>query len=317
MTKKIILGVFFTVILVWILISQTDSNLIIDTIKKMPFWGISSGFLIYIAYYIFLTLRFDSLIHSKKTPFINLFGLTSVHNMLNNLLPVRSGELSYVYLLKKRFDLGGSEGVASLLVARMMDFIAIFSYFFLSSLLISHDGPSINLKLISLFFLLLLVISLIYFQKIFSITASFFERITILPERISQNIVDKLNNLSATIKLMSLEGAYSRCFLLTAVIWGTRYLMLYVIISAMGVDIIFWEVVFAATAMFIMVSLPIQGLAGFGTLETGWAAGFILVGLDKEVAISTGFAFHIILLAYTITLGFLGYFLMKLRFGDK
>ena len=315
--SQYILGLLVTVILLAFLISHTDINLIINTIKKMPSWGISAGFLIYVVYYIFLTLRFDSLIHSKETPLINLFGLTSVHNMLNNLLPARSGELSYIYLLKKRFDLGGSESVASLLVARLMDFIAIFSYFFLSSFLISYDGSSVNLKLISLFFLLLLVISLIYFPKIFGMAASFIEKTAILPEKISQIMVEKLNSFSATIKRMSLEGGYSRCFLLTAVIWGTRYLMLYVIVSAMGVDIMFWEVVFAATAMFIMVSLPIQGVAGFGTLEAGWSAGFILVGVGKEVAVSTAFAFHIILLTYTVTLGILGYFFMKWRLGGN
>ena len=44
-----------------------------------------------------------------------------------------------------------------------------------------------------------------------------------------------------------------------------------------------------------MVStLPISGLGNWGTLEAGWAAGFLMAGLSKEKAIATGFGVHIL-----------------------
>lgn len=315
MNKKLIAAIFLTVLLVWLLLREIDVEAVLDTVASFPVWGFFGGLFIYVSYYIFLTLRFDGLIHSQKTPFMNLLGIISVHNMLNNLLPARTGELSYIYLMKKRFDVRGSEGAATLLVARIMDFIAIFSYFILAAFIILKIKSTLILVIGSAIFIIFLLLLLFRLQNLIDF-------VVLLLEKFSTNsfairMVEKGRAVSASIKAMSAGREYLKSFAFTFIIWGLRNFMLYFIILSLGVSVEFWEVVFAATVMFVMVSLPIQGLAGFGTLETGWAAGFILVGLDKEVAISTGFAFHIILLAYTVTLGFLGYFLMKLRFDDK
>lgn len=317
MNKKLIAGMFLSVLLVWLLLREIDVEDVLDAVSSVPLWGFFGGLFIYFTYYVFLALRFDSLIHSQKTSFINLLGITSVHNMLNNLLPARSGELSYIYLMKKRVDLRGSEGVATLLVARIMDFIAIFSYFILASLFILKIKSTPILIAISCVFIVFLLLFLFYLQNMIDVVVLMLERTSSPGASIRSTMAEKGRAVSASIKAMSGGGQYLKSFALTALIWGLRNFMLYFIVISMDIRIEFWEIVFAATAMFVMVSLPIQGLAGFGTLEAGWAAGFILVGLDKEVAISTGFAFHIILLAYTVTLGFLGYFLMKLRFGGK
>lgn len=315
MNKKLIVGTFLTVLLVWLLLRETEVKAVFDTLKSVPVWGFLGGLFIYLTYYIFLTLRFDSLIHSQKTPFINLLGITSVHNMLNNLLPARSGELSYVYLLKKRFDLGGSEGVATLLVARLMDFVAIFSYFIIASLLIIEIDSMNILVTISCIFTASIILLLIYLQNIVNAGVLLLEKLSSDSNKILSTIVGKGRSVSLSIKIMSESGQYLKSFVLTAVIWGLRNFMLYFIVSSMGISVGFWEVVFAATAMFIVVSLPLQGIAGFGTLETGWTAGFMLVGLSKEEAISTAFSFHIILITYTVTLGVLGFLLMKARSG--
>lgn len=317
MAKKISAALLLTVVLVWLLLREIDIKSLWETINSIPLWGFSGGLLIYLTYYIFLTLRFDMLIHSQKTPFINLFGITSVHNMLNNLLPARSGELSYIYLMKKRFSLGGSEGVATLLVARLMDFIAIFSYFILASLVILKIDSTLVLIVISSAFLLILLLLLLYLQNMVDRLVLFLEKTSSGSTSIWSTIADKGRSVSASIKTMSAGGQYIKSFVLTAFIWGLRNYMLYFIIISMGVDIGFWQVVFAATAMFIVVSLPLQGIAGFGTLETGWTAGFMFAGLAKETAISTAFSFHMILIVYTVLLGSLGFIFMKLNVGTK
>ncbi|MDT8317460.1 MAG: lysylphosphatidylglycerol synthase transmembrane domain-containing protein [bacterium] len=317
MNKKLATGAILTTVLVWLLLREIDVKVVLDTISGVPAWGFFGGLFIYFTYYIFLTLRFDSLIHSRKTPFINLLGITSVHNMLNNLLPARSGELSYIYLVKKRFDLRGSEGVATLLVARIMDFIAIFSYFILAALFILKIKSIPILIAISCVLIVFLLLFLFYLQNMVDLVVLILERTSSPGVSLCNTIAEKGRAVSASIKTMSGGRQYLKSFALTALIWGLRNFMLYFIVISMGISIEFWELVFAATAMFVMVSLPIQGVAAFGTLEAGWAAGFMMVGVDKEVAISTAFAFHIILLAYTVTLGISGYFFMKLRFDDK
>jgi uncharacterized membrane protein YbhN (UPF0104 family) len=42
-------------------------------------------------------------------------------------------------------------------------------------------------------------------------------------------------------------------------------------------------------------AIPISGFGNWGTLEAGWAAGFLMAGLSKEKAIATGFGVHILI----------------------
>jgi len=76
----------------------------------------------------------------------DLFKIVCVHNMMNNLLPARTGEVSYIYLINKVHERDISEGIATLVVARVFDFIVISGIFFVQSC--SYDGcPILLLRL--------------------------------------------------------------------------------------------------------------------------------------------------------------------------
>jgi hypothetical protein len=52
-------------------------------------------------------------------------------------------------------------------------------------------------------------------------------------------------------------------------------------------------------------TLPIHGIAGFGTYETAWALGFGQLGLSSRVAILSGFATHLLSQLYDYSIGLL------------
>jgi hypothetical protein len=85
---------------------------------------------------------------------------------------------------------------------------------------------------------------------------------------------------------------------------------------AMGVHLSLPAIIFACSFGFMTSILPIQGIGNFGTFEAGWTAGFLIVGLPAELAISTGFGFHIITLLFNILLGAYGYLAIH-RTGRK
>ena len=75
----------------------------------------------------------------------------------------------------------------------------------------------------------------------------------------------------------------------------------------MGIELEPVQILFASSFAVFSTVLPIQGIGGFGTMEGGWALGFIAVGVPSEIAVKTGFGFHLIVLLYTISLGIYGY----------
>jgi uncharacterized membrane protein YbhN (UPF0104 family) len=94
-------------------------------------------------------------------------------------------------------------------------------------------------------------------------------------------------------------------------IWLSLYLLSYILLKAMNIDLGYFAVVLASTFAVLTMVLPIQGIGGFGTLESGWAIGFVAIGLTKEVAISSGFGYHIIIWIYFLVLGCYGFLAMK------
>ena len=52
--------------------------------------------------------------------------------------------------------------------------------------------------------------------------------------------------------------------------------------------------------------LPINGFAGFGTQEAGWAVGFRMLGVPPDVALATGLGVHVVQLVNVVLMGVLG-----------
>ena len=77
-----------------------------------------------------------------------------------------------------------------------------------------------------------------------------------------------------------------------------------------SVEIGFAEAAFGSSVSVMTNVLPVNALAGFGTQETGWVLGFGLLGIDRELAFSTGVSVHLVQLAHVIAFGALGHLVM-------
>lgn len=169
-------AIVITVVLVAILLSQISIGDIAKTLLSINPIYLVIGFILYLCTYFFRALRFHILLN-KKVSIKDLFTIVCVHNMVNNILPARTGELSYIYLLQKYHNKKVGEGTATLFVARVFDFISISLLFFISALMI-QDLPDIIIKgvWVIAFFMVLIVISLIvllYFGSDLSMSGSF------------------------------------------------------------------------------------------------------------------------------------------------
>jgi uncharacterized membrane protein YbhN (UPF0104 family) len=99
------------------------------------------------------------------------------------------------------------------------------------------------------------------------------------------------------------RGTYLSVTLATLISWVMAFWMFYAFLRGFGIDISFMRVVFGSTIALITSALPVGGLGNWGTLEVGWAAGFLLVGLSKGKAIATGLGIHILIFITSALLG--------------
>jgi uncharacterized membrane protein YbhN (UPF0104 family) len=65
-----------------------------------------------------------------------------------------------------------------------------------------------------------------------------------------------------------------------------------------------------------VVGLLPNAIGSFGTLEAGWAAGYVLCGVDRADAVATGFIMHgiVVLAGLILSAGGLTYLLWERRY---
>jgi uncharacterized protein (TIRG00374 family) len=225
--------------------------------------------------------------------------------------------------MKKEHYRTTGEALGTLIIARIFDFIFITIFFLLLIGFIGDLTPDfMALVIIGIVFLLLstvFLIGLVYcgdvilinFKKVF-ITFNF--DITRLGSYLSKKCDETVSCINV---YKAKKDRHLPVLLLSLAIWSFSYLLFYLIALSMHINLGLIPILFASSFAVFSTVLPIQGIGGFGTMEGGWALGFIAVGVTKEIAISTGFGFHLIILVYTLFFGGTGYLKISLSRKQK
>jgi len=314
-----VLTVIITVILLALLFTQIDIKDIITILININPIFLVAGFILYLCSYLFRAWRFHILLN-KEVGFSDLFHIVCMHNLVNNVLPARTGELSYVYLLKTKNRTTG-EGIATLVVARIFDFI-IISVLFLFSLLINKNSPSGLMKFLWMGVFLVLIMIFLFALLIFSGNwannqiITFFRYFHVETSIIGQFIIRKSEETISCISRISRDKTTAARilgsgFILSIFIWISLYSMIYLLMFAMGFEFSYTIVLLGSTFAIFSTILPIQGIGGFGTTESAWVIGFVFLGLSNSDAIQSAFGYHIIVLVFTIFLGLIGFLFLK------
>lgn len=311
MNKKIIASIAVSIALVFFLLSQVEMGEIIGAFKNIPASLVMAGFVFYALSYLFRALRFKVLLH-REIPLGTLFNIVAVHTMWTNILPFRSGELSYFYLLKKK---GGAasyvSGVPSLVLARVFDLFAIGALF-LVSFATAGELPR-EMKITGFILIGLLSILLLFLLFLISQRERFLRRLKSLALKLKLKRIKLVGKLLGTGEEI-LEGFNAvkskRLMYLTALlslfIWLFVYLFNLALIRAVGVEITVLHAFFISSFFVLAGLFPIHGFAGFGTTEGIWVITIIWFGVTKEDSIVTGFQLHAMALFFVILLGVAG-----------
>lgn len=318
MNKKVIFSIAISVVLVWFLLSQIEVGAIVKTLKDVPPGLLLFGFAFYILSYLFRALRFQVLL-GKDIGILPLFNIVSVHTMWTNILPLRAGELSYLYLLKKQ---GGTDslvtGIPSLILSRVFDLAAVLTLFVFSFIGVGTlPGELRRMGYVLIFFVLcLLAITtfLLWKRERFLGRAKYYilrfglEKIRLVEKMLGKGgeILEGFNK-ARSWKVIFMTALYSQ------LTWISIYICNFALIRAVGVNLSLLQIFFISTFFVLFSLLPIQGWAGFGTTEAVWVLTIIWFGVSKETGIITGFQLHILGLAFTMLTGLVGFILSFLE----
>ena len=213
--------------------------------------------------------------------------LVLVHNLFNNLLPMRTGEASFPILMARDFRVPMSHSLPGLLYLRSLD----LHFVILLGLGVLAAGQGVAVWIWVLFGLLIPVPFLAFRGQRWLI-----RRIQGKAGRWWTLLRNGLEGLPAS------PGLFWTTWFWTAANWSVKLGVLAWILQAFS-PMPFSHALFGTATGELSSVLPIHGLAGAGTYEGGVLAGLLPKGIELEAALKAAVNLHLFVLGVSIGAG--------------
>jgi glycosyltransferase 2 family protein len=297
---KLVLSIIFSLYLIWVFINYLnyDFNQFPNILSSVPIYIFILIFIVNLLVNLIRSVRYKILLQSD-VGLIQMFGIVNTWQFYNSMLPYRTGELSYIYLLKKKENISLSESTASLFVSRMFDLL-VFLFCCSFSLLLTSADLKANIYDIYTMSIILFLLTGIGFLILFKIKTGFKIVILILYKtnmvkyKFVRRIVSFLENVIHNLYCIHFNRKVIVIFLLTIMSTLLLNLNTYLLIIYFNVDLNFLKIFVASSLTFLTIFLPIQGIANIGTFEGSFIIGLLLFGIDRNIGLNAAFALHII-----------------------
>jgi len=217
--------------------------------------------------------------------FLRTFRLVLLHNLLNNLLPMRSGEASFPLLMAREFRVAFSRSIPGLVYLRVLDLH--FVLFLGITVLLWERGNSA-------WALALLLAPIPY--GIYRAQEWLRARLAHRQGRVSRIGREILEGLPSTPSL------FWKTWLWTAVNWTVKLMVFAWILQAFAPMPYAYALLGSTTGELSSV-LPFHGIAGAGTYEAGVLASLVPLGVQLEAALSAAVNLHLFVLGSSILAG--------------
>lgn len=315
--KGMLVSVLIASAIVVLLLKLTNvsPSFVFETLRGISPLALLLGLVLHMGTYLLRSIRFRLLIHSARPSLGSLFDIVTVHNLMNHVLPFRTGELSYFYLIRSLHGVPVSEGLGTLAICRIMDLMAFALYYPFAIIVLYLQGFSfpayvwpVLWSVVPAFFLLsaLLIVLALRGKALVGLLRRVVGCGSSGGSRWADRILEKLEEAAYSFEHLGAKRVYLGTFLLSLAIIGLIYVIIYILLAGMGYPMGMPLVVFCSTLASVGQLLPLYSFGGFGTLEAGWTVGCLMAGFSKEMGMASGLSFHIIALGYVSLMGLYG-----------
>jgi len=319
------LGIF----LVYYLLSRINISDLKSSFLKLYIPSLVIGLILMISIDFFKALRQNLLLGKDRIRFGDMFLISLIRNAFNMVLPARTGELSYIYVLKRKFKIPVEKGVSTLAIGLIFDLIIIFSMIIISVIIVGINRleiSSANLIALAILFLAATILLLSFLSKIVGIFIRLFEALfrkfgNLKKSKLFSYIYEKLIEINKSIVIIHKRKIYWKVFLLTLATrilkFTSYYFLIHAVLYPMGytfAELSFWVIFLATVTAEFSAVLPTHAIAGLGTYEGAFALAFIALGFSEDTSIIVGFNYHLVNLVETIILGIISMTILSLPF---
>lgn len=321
--------------LLWALIRWGGVELsdITETISDITLTQWLTALAVHSGIYLLRAWRFSVLTPTElRPPFWKVLSVSSAHNLAAYVLPLKSGEATFVLYSSKVGDVPARASVASLLVSRLLDLFVLSACLAAVSLLgpvllldaggeataqeRTPSGLADQLSALfgyGVFFTVMCVSTLsvcILRTRLVSLLASCLRLIQLERTSLGGKLLGGVSRFGEALEQAGAGGGLLKATLLSAALWSGVVAFYSVLLFAFGWpegEAVVVPSVLASGFASLANTLPVNGFAGFGTQEGGWVLGMSLWGIDTELALAVGLSAHLVQLGNLILFGLLGH----------
>ena len=311
---KYIIPTVLAIIISYYLLKEIDLRKIPETLSGISIQAIIIGFVCYCLLVVAKTLRFRTLLGLKSSVH-QIFPILAMHTFWGNILPMRTGDISYVYLMQKRQKVDATQGIASLMMASLIDLMLLIALMVFSATLLLQKLSGqfswavlyLTPLLIGTVLLVVMVLACSAPTLCMSIAMKFAKPLLRLNKSAITWIVNKILDILNQLTAFRLNVRFLKVWVYSLLCLIIRFGFQCYLVSEMGVGIPIVEVLFALAFTNGFNLLPIQTVGNFGTTEFPFAWFLNYFGTSMDIATVTGFSLHILILLYCLPLGVFGY----------
>lgn len=298
---SLVLGIGASVVVGALVVSKLQWSDVAELWRKAQPGYLALGLATYFSANVLRARRFRALT-GDRIPTRTMLRTVIIQNVLNTFLPLRAGEVSYLYMVHQSGVVKAGDNVGSLLGARLLDLLAalVLPLFALPfSRAWGTEGQPFY-----------------WFAALAAGVASGFAVGVWRAEPIARFLRGRANGSRAWVNrglilvadvLTSLSqlgrsSLLGRVGALTLGCWALVYLSGYLSLIGVGVSLPFPDAIFAYSFPTVASMTPFYMLGGFGVYEGSFGVGLHLAGVPDNVAVASALMLHVVELLFVISL---------------
>lgn len=306
-TRKILRwlpGVVISAIAVYAIVHFTEGQDFGTALRAVKPW-----FIIFQVAFSILTLGARSIawrtILGKKVDLKTCFFGVSEGYFLNNLFPLRAGELGRALFVGKASGLGMMHILSTILIERAFDIFFAASILLITLPLVVGAGW---IKPVA-FIAFILVIAGLAFLFFISINRQKFQR-WILSRNfhsgfITRRVLPQVNKIMDGLSALVHPGQFAFSFLWIGVTWVLWVIMYYVTIAQLAPSAPIWWGGFIGSVLALGVAIP-AAPASVGVFEASMVGAFAILGVSNSAGLAYAIVMHLVQILVTTTFGLWG-----------
>lgn len=312
---KIILGFLLSILLIYLTIRQINFKESFELIKNVNYYILIPGIFLYASTYLLRSIRYYFMIYPiKKTRVLENFPYTMLGFFMNNIIPLRLGELVRAKVTGERLQISRSSILGTIVVERLIDVIIFVLFFFIIMAVLPFPDFIKNTFYIcgAGFGACLLILFLI--SKHEDKALHIFSKLP-MPAKIKNFIINLFEKFADGLIMLRKPGVFFTTFFFSVLIWIIESAFLVITAYACGINISILGGIFVVIIIGIGAILP-TAPGYIGAFEFMGVTALAALGVDKESAFACIAIFHFLQLIVIFALGFASLIFAKISFMD-